>query len=344
MNNYIHKIIDFFFHHEVSDGITERVYNRMVFPVEDKAREEAVSQIWDKLDDASCSDEKIEKAFYNLETSLGLKKEEQTVELVHREHIRNTKRINWGRVAAIWTIPFIMVCFSAYYYYSAKDYVKETLSEVTYMQRYAAMGTREEVVLPDGSKVWLNAGTLLVYPSSFISESRNVYIAGEGFFEVSKDKEHPFIVTTNHLELEVLGTTFNISAYPDNNQIMATLETGRLQVKVNKQPEKYFLEPNDQLIYTPSTGIVQQHKVNAVSHSDWRMGGLFFGNVPFNDVLHTLERVYGVKFHVRTSIYQNQSLRVHFNRNESLEQVLQIIKILVPGIEYEIVGKNIYLR
>lgn len=237
-----------------------------------------------------------------------------------------------------------MLCFSAYYYYSAKDYVKETLSEVTYMQRYAAMGTREEVVLPDGSKVWLNAGTLLVYPSSFISESRNVYIAGEGFFEVSKDKEHPFIVTTNHLELEVLGTTFNISAYPDNNQIMATLETGRLQVKVNKQPEKYFLEPNEQLIYTPSTGIVQQHKVNAVSHSDWRMGGLFFGNVPFNDVLHTLERVYGVKFHVRTSIYQNQSLRVHFNRNESLEQVLQIIKILVPGIEYEIVGKNIYLR
>lgn len=97
MNNYIHKIIDFFFHHEVSDEITERVYNRMVFPVEDKAREEAVSQIWDKLDDASCSDEKIEKAFYNLETSLGLKKEEQTVELVHREHIRNTKRINWGK-------------------------------------------------------------------------------------------------------------------------------------------------------------------------------------------------------------------------------------------------------
>ena len=217
MNNYIHKIIDFFFHHEVSDEITERVYNRMVFPVEDKAREEAVSQIWDKLDDASCSDEKIEKAFYNLETSLEFKKEEQTIEFVHREHIRNTKRINWGRVAAIWTIPFIMVCVSAYHYYSAKDYVKETLSEVTYMQRYAAMGTREEVVLPDGSKVWLNAGTLLIYPSSFISESRNVYIAGEGFFEVSKDKEHPFIVTTNHLELEVLGTTFNISAYPDNN-------------------------------------------------------------------------------------------------------------------------------
>ena len=71
---------------------------------------------------------------------------------------------------------------------------------------------------------------------------------------------------------------------------------------------------------------------------------LLWQSYAVNDVLHTLERVYGVKFHVRTSIYQNQSLRVHFNRNESLEQVLQIIKILVPGIEYEIVGKDIYLR
>lgn len=169
MNNYIHKIIDFFFHHEVSDEIIERVYNRMVFPVEDKAREEAVSQIWDKLDDASCSDEKIEKAFYNLETSLEFKKEEQTIEFVHREHIRNTKRINWGRVAAIWTIPFIMVCVSAYHYYSAKDYVKETLSEVTYMQRYAAMGTREEVFITSQKVPSLACDMSIIIPNRFIS-------------------------------------------------------------------------------------------------------------------------------------------------------------------------------
>lgn len=254
------------------------------------------------------------------------------------------KRIHWGRVAAIWTIPVIMLCLSAYYYYSAKGYVKDTLASVTYMQHYAAMGTREEVLLPDGSKVWLNAGSLLVYPSRFISGSRSVYIAGEGFFEVSRDKEHPFIVNTNHLELKVLGTTFNVSAYPDNQQIMATLETGSLQVMVENRPEEYLLEPDEQLIYTPSTGEVQRHKVKAVSYSDWRMGGLFFGDVPLKDVLRKLERVYGVKFHVHTSIYQNQSLRVHFNRNESLEQVLQIIKILIPGIEYEIVDKNVYLR
>ena len=145
--------------------------------------------------------------------------------------------------------------------------------------------------------------------------------------------------------MRVLGTTFNVSAYPDDKQVKTTLETGALKVSLlNDTTISYYLKPDDQLVYIPSTNKVECVKVKASDYSDWRMGGLFFGNVPFNDVLHTLERVYGVKFHVRTSIYQNQSLRVHFNRNESLEQVLQIIKILVPGIEYEIVGKNIYLR
>lgn len=112
MNNYIHKIIDFFFHHEVSDEITERVYNRMVFPVEDKAREEAVSQIWDKLDDASCSDEKIEKAFYNLETSLEFKKEEQTIEFVHRETYKKYEKNKLGESSCYLDYSFHYgVCF-----------------------------------------------------------------------------------------------------------------------------------------------------------------------------------------------------------------------------------------
>lgn len=342
MNNYIHKIIDFFFHHDVSDEVATRVYRRMASPAEDKMREKAVAHIWNELDNASCPEEQMEKAFHQLESSI--RDERPTTDMGVNARKQMSGRISPVRMAAIWTIPFIMACLSAYYYYSARNYVTKTQSEVTYMQHYATIGTRDEVMLPDGSKVYLNAGTLLIYPSTFASGARNVYLSGEAFFEVAKDKEHPFTVTTNHLTLKVLGTTFNVSAYPDNSQIMATLETGRLQVKVNEQPTEYFLEPNDQLIYTPSTGKIQQHKVNTASHSDWKTGGLFFGNTPFSDVLHTLERIYGVKFHVHTSVYQNQILRVHFNKSESLEHVLQIIKILIPGIEYEIAGKNIYVK
>lgn len=342
MNNYIHKIIDFFFHHDVSDEMATRVYRRMVSPTEDKMREEAVARIWNKLNNASCPEEKIEKAFHQLESSIKDEKRTESVAAPKRKQI--LRRISPVGVAAFWTIPLIMACLSAYYYYSTQSYVAQKLSEVTYVQHYAAIGTRNEVLLPDGSKVCLNAGTLLIYPSTFASEARNVYLSGEAFFEVAKDKEHPFTVTTNHLTLKVLGTTFNVSAYPDNNQVMATLETGKLQVKVNEQPAEYLLEPNDQLIYTPATGKIQRHKVNTASYSDWRTGGLFFGNTPFSDVLHTLERAYGVNFHLHTSAYQNQSLRVHFNKGESLEHVLQIIKILIPGIEYEIAGKNIYVK
>ncbi|WP_373801575.1 FecR family protein, partial [Bacteroides heparinolyticus] len=243
MNNYIHKIIDFFFHHDVSDEMATRVYRRMVSPTEDKMREEAVARIWNKLNNASCPEEKIEKAFHQLESSIKDEKRTESVAAPKRKQI--LRRISPVRVAAFWTIPLIMACLSAYYYYSTQSYVAQKLSEVTYVQHYAAIGTRNEVLLPDGSKVCLNAGTLLIYPSTFASEARSVYLSGEAFFEVAKDKEHPFTVTTNHLTLKVLGTTFNVSAYPDNNQVMATLETGKLQVKVNEQPAEYFLEPND---------------------------------------------------------------------------------------------------
>lgn len=335
MNNYIQKIIDYFFHHEVSDGLTNRVYERMVLPADDEEREEALSRIWSDLDGAACSEKEVDAAFRKLEYTLnknsGMKPK------------KVEKKIGWGRIAAVWTIPFIMLCFSAYFYYNA-DSEQKPLSEITYIQHYAEIGTRKRVILPDSSFVWLNAGSLLVYPSTFLSETRNVYLSGEGYFDVTKDKQHPFVVSTNHLKLEVLGTTFNLSAYPENDQIRATLETGLLQVSIEQQPGEYVLNPNDQLIYTPSTGKVEQFKVRAADYSDWRMGGLFFSNMPLDDVLKALERAYNVKFHLQTSIYQNQVLRVHFNKDESLENVLRIIKILIPGIEYRIDGNNVYLR
>lgn len=334
MNSYIQKVINYFFHHEVSDELTKRVYERMVSPTDDKEREEAISDIWKDLDGATCSEEEIERAFQKLQYTGG-----KQIRMQEKD-----KTVSWGKIAAIWTVPFIMLCFSAYFYAIGGDKEGNVPLEITYIQHYAPIGTREQVTLPDSSVVWLNAGSLLVYPSTFLSEARNVYLSGEGYFEVTKDKEHPFIVSTNYLQMKVLGTTFNVSAYPDNDQVKATLETGLLQVEIKQQKVKYWLKPNKQLIYTPATGKVEQFNVKASEYSDWRMGGLFFSDVPFNDVLRTLERTYGVKFHLQTSIYQNQSLRVHFNKNESLENVLKIIKILIPGIEYEIQDKNVYLK
>lgn len=336
MNNYIQKLINYFFHHKVSDELTARMYERMSFPREDKEREEVLSHIWDELEGVDCPEEEVDAAFRRLEHTL----ERKSI----GGQLRERKKVSWGRIAALWVLPFIMLCGSAYFYHNTIDAGKKAVAEISYQQCYAAVGTRERVVLPDSSVVWLNAGSLLVYPSTFLTETRNVYLSGEGFFEVAKDKRHPFIVTTNHLQLEVLGTAFNVSDYPESDQVKTTLETGSLQVEVGRKAMRFLLVPDEQLVFIPSTGLVERYKVKAADYSDWRLGGLFFSDVPFNDVLSTLERTYGVKFHLKTSIYQNQKLRVHFNKGESLENVMKIIKILIPGIEYRIEEEEIYLE
>lgn len=134
--------------------------------------------------------------------------------------------------------------------------------EISYVQYYAELGRREQVTLPDGSKVWLNSGSTLIYPSTFAMAERGVYLNGEGFFEVTKDAEHPFVVNTRFLKMRVLGTTFNISAYPDDKQVKTTLETGALKVSLqNDTTISYYLKPDDQLVYIPSSNKVECFKV-----------------------------------------------------------------------------------
>lgn len=335
MSNYVQKLISYFFHHHVSGKLTNRVYKRISSSTDEKEKEKAFLRIWKETENVVLPEEQIEEAYKKLASSL----EMASVPFSSKK----AKRFSWYRIAAIWLIPLGMLCSAAYFYYIGK-HPTEISSEIAYVQRYAALGTRERVVLPDSSVVWLNAGSLLVYPSALFPDTRNVYLSGEAFFEVAKDEKHPFIVTTGHLQLKVLGTTFNISAYPDNSQVIATLETGVLQVDVAGQNGRYVLAPDDQLIYTPSTKTVERLKVKATDYSDWRTGGLFFNDMPLEDVLRALERVYHVKFHVYNSIGQDQILRVRFNKDEALETVLQIIRYLMPGIEYEIDGANIYLK
>ena len=174
---------------------------------------------------------------------------------------------------------------------------------------------------------------------------RGVYLNGEGFFEVTKAAEHPFVVNTRFLKMRVLGTTFNVSAYPDDKQVKTTLETGALKVSLlNDTTISYYLKPDDQLVYIPSTNKVECVKVKASDYSDWRMGGLFFNNTDFEYAMQIIERTYGVKVHIRTSVYNKQKIYVHYNKHESLEDVFHILKLMIPELDYRISGKEVYIE
>lgn len=331
----IKKIVNYFFYHEFSDEMVEKVHSRLVESGEDEEKEVALENIWEEI---GCPENnaQAEQAFAKVGKMLG----RQTA---HENEIPKKRSFHipaWGRAVAIWFIPLLSIVFSYYMYKEASAF-----KEVVFVEHYVPEGKREQLVLPDGSCVWLNSGTLLIYPTEFSHKNREVYLAGEGYFDIEKNPEHPFIVKTRLLRVEVMGTKFNLSAYPEASRIITTLEQGAVKVLLTKNENMpYYLKPDEQLIYLTETGRVEREMVSAASSSDWKEGGLLFRNTPFNDLLKMLERVYNVDVHLQTSAYYSNRLTIHFNKNESLENVMMLIKEMIPGLEYQIEERNVYLK
>lgn len=330
MSKYIHHIISYFFRHDMSEAVTHRVHQRLLLNNDAPEEDKAYREIWDSLDNCTMDDDRVEDAYRNIASSLF-------------GNERHTNRMRWLRVAAIWLVPILMFSASLYLYLSSPHQPNEQ-ANIAFVQKFTANGERELVVLPDSTKVWLNGGSVLIYPSKFLANERNVSLSGEAYFDVTKNAEKPFVVSLNSLKLRVLGTTFNVSSYPDDPEITATLETGKVLVDVEGKKENYILNPNDRLVYNHLTGKVDISKVNAGNFSSWRSGALYFDDAPFAEVVRELERAYGVKFHIMNSKYFNQTIHAHFSSKDSIDNVLEIVRMLVPGLVYNINGKDIYIK
>ena len=328
MSGYIHHIIRYFFHHDASDEMTARVQERLGH-LGDEA-DETIRQIWDECGEATANDASTEKAYRQMMTAL-------------QGSQPSIKRFSWLKMAAMWAIPLILLGAAAWFYSVATERAK-LYSEVVFMHKFTAYGERSMIILPDSSKVWLNGGSSLIYPSRFVSAECNVCLTGEAYFEVKKDKSRPFTVDVNQMKLKVLGTTFNVFSYPDNPQIVATLETGKVQITVANKKKPYILEPNEQLVLDSKTGDVELHNVNAPDFSVWRVPSLYFEETKLIYAFQQIERTYNVKIHVQNSHYNNQTIRAHFNSDETIEGIMAVIKMLIPAINYEIEGNDIFIN
>lgn len=313
----IKKILKYFFHHSFSGEMVDRVHQRLAEPGDEREKEEVLREIWNEIGFPE-ADKRSEMAFTRLENTLDVRP-------------RPCLRIPaWVRIAAIWLIPLLSLGVSYYLYRDARD-----VRQLAFMER---------ITLPDGSEVWLNSGTLLLYPSDFIGDKREIYLVGEGYFKVRKRPEQPFIVRTKAMRVQVLGTEFNLSAYSDQEKITTTLEEGSLKILPDDPSvAPCILSPNEQLVYIPSRGKVNVRQVVGSDYSAWKEGGLLFNNDSFEDILKTLERVYNVKVHLRTSAYHSNRLTIHFNKNESLVNIMMLLKEIVPGLEYQIKEDGVYI-
>lgn len=229
------------------------------------------------------------------------------------------------RIAAVLLIPFIMSTGILSYLYMNR--LQED-KQISYLEVVSAPGIITQVELPDKSKVWLNAGSILRYPSRFAGEERNVYLLGEGYFEVQSDKQHPFYVSVNdEVKIKAHGTKFNVNAYNDDAWLEATLESGLIDVLVNKQ--SISLKPNEQAYYSKSERKLMVRSVNVDEKIAWKDGYLIFRNTSLDDVIKQLSRRYNIDIVLHKKSNIDYKCRASFS-TESITQILDYLKLVAP--------------
>ncbi|NYI48698.1 FecR family protein [Macellibacteroides fermentans] len=160
----------------------------------------------------------------------------------------------------------------------------------TYNQLIVPKGKRSSIVFGDGTKLWVNSGSRIVYPISFEKDKREIYVEGEVYLEVTKDKSRPFIVSTNKMNIAVLGTSFNVTAYTSDKEQSVVLVTGAVEVKTDSN-KKIALTPNNRLTYTG--GQLDVENVDASLYVSWVEGLYIYNSEKLGTILDRLSRYYG---------------------------------------------------
>ncbi|MDD2307733.1 MAG: DUF4974 domain-containing protein [Prolixibacteraceae bacterium] len=213
--------------------------------------------------------------------------------------------------------------------------------KVSYTRIIAPEGNKTQIVLPDSTHVWLNSGSELQYASDYSARNRKVNMKGECFFDVVKDPDHPFIVQGSKFQVRVFGTRFNVNEDASKNTADVTLVSGKVQVFNLDDKPVSELNPGQQLVYNQGIYHVQKAE-NMEALTAWLNNMLIFDNQPFEEVIHYLEKWYGVKIQLDHTLYysHNYTFKV---KTESLREVLALISVITP-IEYQIEGEKVTIK
>ena len=188
--------------------------------------------------------------------------------------------------------------------------------------------------LADGPRVWLNAESRLRYPVVFMGEERKVEMEGEVYFEVAKNREKPFIVTVNGVDIRVLGTSFNVSAYQE--EVVTTLVEGKVQLK--RGDEQVVLSPNQQAIWSDDKFKVKQ--VDARNYVLWKEGIFYFEDVDLERILDDMARWYNVNIFYMNSTLKKMKFSVEIKRYEDINEILRRIE-QTKRVKFEIKDRTI---
>ena len=208
-------------------------------------------------------------------------------------------------------------------------------------------GKRFELKLSEGTHILLNSGTSLKYPVKFLKgEDRQVFLNGEAFFDVAKDSLHPFIVNMNDVGVRVLGTKFNASSYPENNQINTVLVEGSVRIfnntNIYNKTNSILLKPGYKASWNKRNNKISINRADIALHTAWIKGKIMFRHLPFKNIIKKLERQYDVTIMNNNKTLGNEFFTASFD-SETIEQVMQTFHKNY-GINYSIINKQIIIN
>jgi ferric-dicitrate binding protein FerR (iron transport regulator) len=244
--------------------------------------------------------------------------------VIHQVNSRNKLFVQFYKYAAV--IVFALLAGTAAFYFGRQDSAVQ-LTEVNATDKQVI----NEITLPDGSKVALNSNSKLFYPTEFTGETREVSIEGEAFFDVEHNPEKPFVINAGNAQVKVLGTSFNVCAYPETETIEVVVTTGKVQVSArnemqNENIDEVFLSPGEKGTLYNSTRILEKSENSNPNYMAWKTHDFVFENIALGEVIACLEKTYHVTINVEENQLNDLVLNARFDK-KSIDFILNVVKL-----------------
>ncbi len=323
--NYFKRIIDLFTAGEFSEAGKRAFFRWLAEEEHSGEKDRMLKELWDQS--GHKADAKTRNSWEAFRKKAGL-----------QEKMPRIQRVKvWQTVAAVLLVISLSAIYTTYR-------TKRDVSSAGLLEQYVPVAVTERLVLPDGSEVHLNSGSLLLYPEEFTGKSRSVYLSGEANFKVRPDKKRPFVVKSNDFQVTVLGTEFDLLAYPGDSLVRVTLLSGTVEATYNNLDKHTVLSPNQQLVYNKISGSSCINYPDIEDVTAWQRGEIIFKGTTLSEIITVLKRKYPYQFIYHEERFSNDTYTFRFKEDAPLEEVMEIITQVAGYIRYNIVNDTCFIE
>ncbi len=313
-----YKIIRYFADGLIPSRYRQQVMSWLIDEADREAKDEALKRVWDETVDVMSTDAMSQSVLRN---------QALRVHHGHQERARQI-RLKVLKYAAVIFLP-IALCLGTWFIAS-----NQMASQAMLAECHVENGQTKVLRLSDGTLVRLNAGSSLFYPQRFsrLFSRRDVYLDGEAHFDVAENGSQPFVVHVGNLKVKVLGTHFNVKAYPAEELVTTTLEQGR--VKVYGDKIAMTLLPDEQAVYNRISGKMTKRSVDSGNYNQWMKGKLLFDQTPLKVIIADLQRRYDVSIKATPAVDLSRRFTMAFRADEGVGDVMRVLEKISGNLNY----------